>query len=207
MRNLGYALVAAVIMLMPLSAKADQITEMLSITVFPAMTIPNSGNFAGTAFPKFNPSIGTLNNIMTTLTGPATWTSSIPSQFFVTCVALHGTGECVTSFQDFPSPGTININLSGTDSFAPDLATLTGTGTTTLDLRAVIFDLGDTFATSASGLSGSITFNYTPSATIPEPSSLALFGIGFVGLAFFRYRKSFQYVVGRGSTRGSIEAA
>ena len=70
-----------------------------------------------------------------------------------------------------------------------DLEELIGTGEKFATLT-LILGLGDTFATSTSGLDGSITYDFTPAAVVPEPSSLAVFGAGLAGLAFLRRRKA-----------------
>ena len=79
--------------------------------------------------------------------------------------------------------GPITVNILGTDSFGPDLTSLTGTGTTMLDLRLSATP-GDDFATSTTGLTGTITYDFTP-VTVPEPGSLALFSVGLASLVGF----------------------
>src|SRR5262245_47555927 len=54
---------------------AATITRVFDITIFPADAI--HANFQSSAFNQFDPALGTLNEISTTLSGPATWTSSI----------------------------------------------------------------------------------------------------------------------------------
>jgi hypothetical protein len=93
---------------------------------------------------------------------------------------MHNTNEEVASGQTFLSPGPITFDIHGTDSFGFDLAAFTGTGTATLDLR-LFATAGDTFATSTTGLTGTITYDFTP-VTVPESGSLSLFGVGLASL-------------------------
>jgi hypothetical protein len=130
------------------------------------------------------PADGTLNDFKTTLTGPATWDSQNLPPSLVTDLTLHGLPEEVAPLQMFPFPGPITFDISGTDSLGADLTALTGTGTTTLDLR-LFSNPADTFATT--GLTGTITYDFTP-ASVPEPSSLVLFSAGLAVLGFMRLR-------------------
>jgi PEP-CTERM motif len=190
MRNLGRAFLPTILLLLtPLTVSAASITEPFSVTISPAVTLTGDDHFPVTSFAQFNPANGTLNDIMTTLTGPATWTSS-PQNQLIASLNLHNSDDFIGNFQTFYFTGAITINLGGTDTFTPDFTTLIGTGTTTLDFT-LVGDLGDTFeTTSAAGLVGSITYDYTPSAVVPEPSSLALIGTGVAGFAFIRRRKN-----------------
>jgi PEP-CTERM motif len=146
-----------------------------------------------TSFAQFNPANGTLTDIMTTITGPATWTSSSQAPSLFARLTLHNSGEEVNNGQTFGSPGAITINFGGTDTFIPDFTTSIGTGTTTLDFK-LLGEPGDTFeTTAAAGLVGSINYDYTPSAVVPEPGSLALLGAGLAGFAFVRRRKNHSF--------------
>lgn len=184
MPNLRFALAAGIIALMPLSVRADSLTETFTLTV-PTTLLTGNDIFPVTNFALFNPADGTLNDFKTTFTGPATWDSQNLPPSLVTDLTLHGTSEEVAPFQMFPFPGNITFNISGTDSVGSDLTALTGTGTTTLDLR-LFSNPGDTFATT--GLTGTITYDFTP-ASVPEPSLLALFSVGLASLlGFMRLR-------------------
>jgi PEP-CTERM motif len=194
MRNLGRAFLPTILFLLtPLTVSAASITEPFSVTISPAVTLTGEV-FPVTSFAQFNPANGTLNDIMTTLTGPATWTSSSHDPLLFAALTLHNSGEEVNNGQTFGSPGAITINFGGTDTFTPDFTTLIGTGTTTLDFSLEATTPSDTFeTTAAAGLVGSITYDYTPSAVVPEPGSLALLGAGLAGFAFGRRRKNHSF--------------
>jgi hypothetical protein len=194
MRNSGRALLPAILFLLtPLTVSAASITEPFSVTISPAVTLTGDDRFPVTSFAQFNPANGTLNDIMTTITGPATWTSSIEGPLLTAELTLHNSDEEINNGQLFFATGALTIDFGGTDTFTPDFTTLIGTGTTTLDFR-LLSDPGDTFeTTSAAGLVGSITYDYTSSAVVPEPGSLALLGAGLAGFAFVRRRKNHSF--------------
>jgi PEP-CTERM motif len=193
MKNLGAILVAAAVCF-PFAAKAAVITENFNVTV-PTTTLLGiaQDKFPTSSFLEFDPANGTLNSIDVTLNGSATWNvisdGPIPVQ---TALALHNSNELVAQspFQLVNAPVILNyvVNISGNDSFAPDLAALTGTGSTVLDFK-VFGRQGDVF-TSTGALNGSITFNFTPVAGgVPEPSTWAMMLLGFAGVGFMAYRR------------------
>lgn len=180
MSNIRFALIAGVLALTPLTAGAATITESFSA---PDLFVTGDEVVAVTPFAQFNPANGTLNSISTTIGGEATWTSYHSPDTLTVALMLHGTNESVGPYQLFFSPGSILIDMSGTDNFTPDFLSLTGTGTATLDF--VVHGSSSDTLESRGGLDGSITYDFTP---VPEPPALALFGGGLVTLAFLRRR-------------------
>lgn len=199
------ALAAALIALLPLSARAASITENFTLSVPVGTTLSSGANsFSVTSFAEFNPALGTLNRVSVTLAGAAVWSANtFPDAFTDNLILPFNTMHFLTSGQlfDFDQSGSIVIDLSsGPIGDAPDLSHLTGTGMTNLDLL-VEAKAGDNFFTPVgTSLAGSITYSYTPAA-VPGPSSLALFGAGLTGLAFLRRKPRRQAAAGQPADR------
>ncbi|HEX5484258.1 MAG TPA: hypothetical protein VFZ08_16695 [Terriglobia bacterium] len=170
-KTLTLALVAAAFILTPLALRADSLQETFSLTL-PSTVLNNTAveggeNFSTTSFAEFNPALGTLNSINVTFTGSATFSGS---SLLSSALLFHNSNETVGPLLFFSSPGAINFNMAAGDGFRPDLARITGTGTTVFDLN--LDAPGATFATtSPGGLAGKITYDYSPPAPTPAPES------------------------------------
>jgi hypothetical protein len=194
-RNVKSALlVAAAVAPFLLAPDAAQAT--ISLTQNFSVPVPdNPLNFVFLPFlNKFNPANGTLVDISLSLTGQFTWNATNNNDALV--VALDGSNGFVTS-QTFTSPSAstipITLNLSETSTDAMNVfPPYIGTGTISLGVVQVTFFTtfpGDTLQPGADPLVGTLTYEYNPTAAVPEPSTWAMMLIGFAGLGFVAYRR------------------
>lgn len=199
MKNLKFCAVAgtmAAALIAPGSASANAIVQSLTVDINPAITLNGSFDASPTSsFNDFNPSLGTLNSIAVSFGGTVDYrgSSSLPSvlNFFavfngVTFTATGNTGGLCIGY------GLCSVSLSFTDT--ADRPFLTGLASNNFGL--VLNGLpGEQVTTNFDGdfpLTGSITYNYTPPAGVPEPITLSVFGAGLAGAAALRRRKKAQ---------------
>jgi hypothetical protein len=176
------------------TGRASIITENFTMTIGPPPVALNpvpAINSFGTSVPQFNPANGTLTSVSFSLTGSVMWNSSSASPDLLVKGVVTGS-EAVFGLQNFSTPGTLTINLSGSASDPGTLAGVTGAGTVSAGLNILDFSgppVGTgTFETGTGGLSGTLTYTFTP-ATTPEPASLTLFSISALGLIGYAWRK------------------
>jgi len=100
---------------------------------------------------------------------------------------------------DAATPGLFTGTLTGTFSVTNavsnftniSIANQTGSGFTVGDFQYARPSVGSSF-TGPSGTLGNISFVVTPTAAVPEPTSVAVLGLGLAGLSvvsFFRRRR------------------
>lgn len=107
--------------------------------------------------------------------------------FLADASSLYGAGMGYGGFGYAPDAN----NLKGIDTLGP-LPSLSGNVSVTGTLDATISEIFTTTAGNLefSGFSGTVTFSgeFPPSA-VPEPTSMAIFGLGALGMAFRARRK------------------
>ena len=143
-------------------------------------------------FNQFNPSLGTLTSVTATLGGEVDWqVNFLPiSPIFDTLTVTFlttGTNPNQTTDHVLSAPQTVPVTVNLTDTFSSPLTAYEGTGKNFLTVE---FDdlapLGN-FINSTDGLSGSITYTYTPAT--PLPAALPLFASGIGGLGLLGWRR------------------
>jgi hypothetical protein len=176
-------------------ARADIITQTLTIPALATTTFGSQSNntivLFTNSFNQFNPNLGTLNTISSTISGTVVWT--VDSGFFdlfVEVLTTNPPGNFQLATTNIGHPqGQYTIPIALTPQFG---LLLLGdfTGTSTSQLRLLFSDsaMADTIS-SANGFSGSITYDYTPAAAVPEPSTWAMMILGFAGVGFMAYRR------------------
>lgn len=164
------------------SAQAASLTETFTFN-----PVDGYGPSEASQFSAFDPGLGTLNSITYDLNAMANFTGGGPTDsndaaYEVTFIGpglpplLTTQTMSAVSFGD----GVGQASLATTDSFInPFLGP--GLVTASLFIEQVTVtpaNISSTFATE------SVTYNYTPSTPAPEPPSIALLAIGFVGLGW-----------------------
>jgi hypothetical protein len=93
-------------------------------------------------------------------------------------LVIHDTAVVLAGQQFFFTPGFVSFSFDGKDSYLPELSSFIGTGTTQVDLR--ISGVGGTFSVPLT--TGSITYDYTATTTVPEPGRMWAAFVGLLAL-------------------------
>jgi hypothetical protein len=164
----------------------------LDFQVTPVATLINGTGSAMT----FTPS----DSVFASLPGdPATpWTISLGSDNWmlaeptVTTGPIAGTGQLIASFGSLMFVGGTSASADLTDVSGSDFSAYTGAGDLSFGSSGGSIMSGSSgngfFGGGSADVTGtaSVTYDYTP---VPEPTTLALAGLGGLSLMFFRRRK------------------
>jgi hypothetical protein len=197
---------AGLLIAAPVSATAN--TQVFSFTVelsgsdgIISLLSPAALVFHSSAFPLFDPKLGTLNSLSETITGSATWTTG--RQFELSGGQSGASGATLTVSDDIAvqtlksftsDPLHIDFDVSGTVSDGADLLAFIGGGRKTTYL-ALTGSGVPSQTLSATTLDGTLTYDYTAaagiptSAPVPEPSTWVMMLIGFAGLGYAAVRQ------------------
>jgi hypothetical protein len=145
-------------------------------------------DLGSTNFQQFNPAAGTLNDVQVTLTGSFNWITSPPSTLDVAFTL--DSFDKVQQIAGVPVMGNlvpVTLNLMGTTNFPTTLQFVTGTSSVNLEVTIaaitnVNFEntIGGGMGTQIVNLQGTVTYDFDPSAAVPEPSTWIMMLLGFV---------------------------
>jgi hypothetical protein len=182
------AVAVASFTLLPKASRANTITQTFNVTV------PSSNNIVFiTNLTKFDPANGTLFLIRMSLTGSFDWfatTPTPPNPPVPLAVDLDGQQGFAVSQNFFAVqtgaiPNLITVNLFQFTSSPNIFSLYTGTiGNPLITVGFVAFPT-DIFLPAPGGpLTGTLDYDYIPTAAVAEPSTWAMMLLGFAGLGF-----------------------
>ena len=176
----GVALAAAA------SANAATLTETFT---FP--NVAGYGSAEGSSFPAFDPALGTLNSVTYDVSGTATFSGGDDDSdnTFIYEFSFQGPGGLRGRSRSGSQSGIASGEASLTSTVSdPDIDAFFGPGSVSPSVE-VSFEGGSAPGIVSTFATESVTYNYTPATpAAPEPSTWAMMGLGFAGLAFVGYR-------------------
>lgn len=205
-------LASAVGLLFGSQANAGFLFDISNIAVTPGHGIGTDTREAG----------GTLLGIETTVAPtPSSVELSNPGDFYsfsagsisfstaetvITAAETDSVGYTVTLTFSSPLIGAVDLNLTGTATLGPVKDSSPDYALVLASPVHVFFGRGGEFeisigkvALTQGGVAGTqnipVTITLDSAPVVPEPSSMALLGLGGIGIAFARYRKRFKSAV------------
>ena len=164
-------------------------------TIVQSFTAPDgslSSNVINTsAINQFNPSFGSLDTVKIDFTIHVEGDNTNPPPIGTTSVTVlvQDSAGSVDALQTiFLGAGPFGFTVSPT-SGASNLFGSDFLGTGQIALEAFADIIPSSNSGSYSDLVGAVTYNYTPTAATPEPSSFVLLGSGLLGFAGFVRRR------------------
>lgn len=136
----------------------------------------------GTSFAEFNPALGRLSSITVNATATATFSSGFSALPNAAQYQIALNGVLFFMAADQLGNGSADASISNLIDADPiDLRALTGVGMVSTSVivanaAGTPTNISSTFGTE------SLTYNYTPTASIPEPGALVLLSTGLIGL-------------------------
>src|SRR5258708_23851951 len=113
--GVSIGLLGFVCLILPGSLRADTITQGFTVTIEPAANLAQLNNFfLSTAVAQFNPSSGTLNDIVVSFGGPAILMSTDQAPAMRIALPQSPTLETLAASPLFTRPGPINLTLNTT---------------------------------------------------------------------------------------------
>jgi hypothetical protein len=173
--------VAIAILSLSLAARAGTITESYSASGTAVLNASGSYGIDTTSFADFDTSLGTLDSITIDLSGEATNTSDDFFNGFADVTPGSDVNEDLVDGNGATGEkGPFAISADATDTYGPDMLYFEGSGT-----QEFVLNFDDSATVASDGVTGTLTYNYTPSdaTVVPEPSSFVLLSAGLLGVA------------------------
>ena len=185
---LAAALIAGIALLGSEHARAAAITQIFSLPDIPGLGPGLTVNESGSPISQFNPAFGTLTSVSVTTTAIIIFIGGINTENIANGALFLASSFYPNMSQCFGSCSTtmsLNYNVPPNG----DLSGFVGAGTIAPDITMSNNSSGPNLLASTF-VGESVTYNYTPAATVPEPGSLSVLAVGLLGLGWAYRRRA-----------------